>query len=117
MQFSTLQQLVDIVFASPPLPACTYNICLQDDGKSDHNVVVFPFLMNILVGGAKKLYGDKVNPQTISAAQFEMLKRYIRSLGYNVKHTFWHGVGDTVVNIWFERLKRSTDCQDRTIFE
>lgn len=77
---------------------------------------MFPFLMEILVTGAKKLFGHDVTPQSISPNQFETLKAYMLSLGYKVKHNFVNQNQAVVVNIWFEPYNNKRNCHGNMVY-
>lgn len=115
---SNVTDLVEMIFSKPPREPCTYQIYVANatPTTSDAAVAMFPFLMEILVKGAKRLYGQDITPQTLTRSQFEKLKGYIASLGYDLKHHFTQD--NSIVNIWFEPLQdtRVTDCHGQTRF-
>lgn len=113
--FTTVQDIVNTVFVQPPREPCTYRLTLTDSPFNDARVAMFPFLMEILTSGAKKLFGDDITPQTISNQQFDKLKLYILSLGYQVKHNFTNRNDATLVNIWFEPYVCSRNCHGNIV--
>ena len=121
MENQSLDQLVKTIFNGPPRPPCTYNIALSED----QNITLFQLLMSILITGAKYLYGDSITPGEISENQFDDLKLYMKSIGYEIKYNY-SLVGDQnlpdelkarVINIWFEDVPLpKTDCHGRTVY-
>lgn len=118
----TLQGLVNTIFTSTPKPPCTYTIAVAEEVSSQ--VSLFQLLMNLLIAGAKKLYGEAVTPNDISQEQFEELKRYMESVGYEIKHNYTFLNNDPnlkdedkpkVINIWFEQVIIKYDCHGRRL--
>lgn len=112
-----ITDLIEKIFSKPPEPPCTYNLIPTgsshdedlDDGDDDN---LFPILINVLVGGAKKLYGPNVSPEKISEEQFLILNAYMSSLGFNIEYEYEYGSGSDgsdsdddrdpiAINIWF----------------
>ena len=118
--YSNVNDLVDIVFSNPARDPCSYQIFpANQNTNADKAVTMFPVLMDILVKGAKRLYGEDITPQTLSSTQFKILHKYIASLGYNVKHSFTAFDGQhSLVNVWFEPIQdnRLTDCHGKKRF-
>lgn len=119
----TLSGLVDMIFTNSPKPECTYTVAVAEQISTE--VSLFQLLMNILVAGAKKLYGDNITPNDISEEQFEELKTYIRSIGYEIKHEYKFLIDDPdiddkykprIMNIWFEQIIPKYNCRGRKIF-
>lgn len=116
----TMSELIDIVFAEPPKDICTYNLMINCKENFSPNVTLdafmFPYLMNILITGAVKLYGKDIRADNMTAEQFDTIKTYISSLGYRVKHrNNVHDDGSITMNIWFERIKCIMDCHGRKV--
>lgn len=120
---NTLRCLVNTIFTSIPKPPCTYTIAVAENISSQ--VTMFQLLMNLLIAGAKKLYGETITPNDISNEQFEELKRYMESVGYEIKHNYTYLNDDPnikdedkarVINIWFEQFTIKYDCHNRRIF-
>lgn len=114
-QFATVQDIVNTVFVHPPREPCSYNLMVTDSQINDARVAMFPFLMEILTTGAKKLFGDDITPQTISTQQFDKLKTYMLSLGYQVKHNFSYKSDATLINIWFEPYVYNRNCNGNVV--
>ncbi|NBO99345.1 MAG: hypothetical protein EBU90_04355 [Proteobacteria bacterium] len=114
-QFTTVQDIVNTVFVQPPREPCAYSLMVTDSPFNDARVAMFPFLMEILTTGAKKLFGDDITPQTMSSHQFDKLKTYMLSLGYQVKHNFSYQNDATLINIWFEPFVCNRNCHGNVV--
>ena len=101
--------IVNVVFAKEPLPPYTYNIGLAEDA---YNVTLFQLLMNILICGARKIYGDYITAENLTKRQFEELQRYMMSIGYIIKYNYtYNKEGIAIkVNIWFEPYMFNSKC-------
>lgn len=101
--------IVNVVFAKEPLPPYTYNIALAEDA---YNVTLFQLLMNILMCGAKKIYGEFITADNLTKDQFEELQRYMMSIGYIIKYNYtYNKEGIAIkVNIWFEPYMYNSKC-------
>jgi hypothetical protein len=117
----SLEDLVNTIFSGTPKPPCTYNIALSE--TSSDTTTMFQLLMGLLISGARYLYGETVTPNDISPNQFEELKRYMESVGYQIKHNY-KTVGEDdpnlpdelkprMINIWFEQYIPFIDCHGR----
>jgi len=113
--FTTVQDIVNTVFVQPPREPCTYSLMVKDSPFNDARVAMFPFLMEILTAGAKKLFGNDITPQTMTSQQFDKLKSYMLSLGYQVKHNFSYHNDSTLINIWFEPYVCTRDCHGNKV--
>ena len=101
--------IVNVVFAKEPLPPYTYNIGLAEDA---YNVTLFQLLMNILICGARKIYGDYITAENLTKRQFEELQRYMMSIGYIIKYNYtYNKEGIAIkVNIWIEPYMYNSKC-------
>lgn len=101
--------IVNVVFAKEPLPPYTYNIALAEDA---YNVTLFQLLMNILMCGAKKIYGDFITAENLTKRQFEELQKYMMSIGYIIKYNYTYNKENIPikVNIWFEPYMYNSKC-------
>lgn len=118
----TLAELVNTIFTSIPKPPCTYRIALAQDISCQSSM--FQLLMSILIAGAKKIYGETITPNDISIEQFEELKRYMESAGYEIKYNYTYLNNDPnikdedkprIINIWFEQFVIKYDCHGRRV--
>jgi hypothetical protein len=112
MEYLDLTRVINTVFSQSPQPPCTYNLSLEKDTP----INMFPILMNILVIGAKKLFGSDITPNKITEQQFDRLKKYIESIGYIVKYKFNYKIDNEnvkpdTVNIWFEPYIFNINCK------
>lgn len=115
----TVNEIVDLIFSKPPQPPHSYTIDLTA-ATAEQNITVFQILMNILINGAKRLFGEHVTPNTISSEQFQTLQEYMKSIGYNIKHNYTYSEDNTntpiAINIWFEHYMPNINCHGRPIF-
>jgi hypothetical protein len=102
-------EIVDMIFNNPPMEACSIQVVLCEDSNSHSNL--FHLLMDIMMQGAKRLFGNDISAQNITHEQFKTLKKYMRSIGYEVKNNFTTTPENIVlVNIWFEPYIGSFTC-------
>lgn len=101
--------IVNIIFAKEPLPPYSYNIALTED---TYNVTLFQLLMNILLCGAKKIYGENITADNITKDRFNELQRYMMSIGYIIKYNYTYNEENIPirVNIWFEPYMFNSKC-------
>jgi len=101
--------IVNIVFVKEPLPPYTYSVLLSEH---TYNVTLFQLLMNILICGARKIYGDCITVDTITKDQLETLQRYMMSIGYIIKYNYTYDEHNIPikVNIWFEPYMFESKC-------
>lgn len=121
MQLITVSEIVDYIFSRPPLEMCTFKLLLSHESAGvDLDVQMFPYLMSILMDGAKRLFGDAVHPQLLNEAQFDVLQAYMMSLGYKIRYNYTYsddGETPMLINIWFEQIKVTRDCRGKLFFE
>jgi hypothetical protein len=115
---TTVLELINTVFKSAPLDVCAYKIesPLIHNDNDNHDIIMFPILMNIMISGAKILYGQDTTPQSLSVSQFNKLKQYIMSLGYQVEHSYTNIDQLQMINIWFKKINVLYDCKGNKIF-
>ena len=114
--FTTVENVVDTVFSKPPKEPCTYNLIVTDSPFDDVRIAMFPFLMQILITGAKKLFGNQITPQTLTSMQFEKLQSYMLSLGYQIKYNYSQKNDNTFVNIWFQPYTQQRNCHGNIVY-
>jgi hypothetical protein len=113
---TSIEDIVNIVFVSKPSDVCSYNL-MTSIGQTDA-ITMFPILMQIMVMGAKKLFGEDVTPQNMTRQQFATLKRYMLCIGFQVKDSYRYdeSTGEPVaINIWFEKVIPMTPCRTKYI--
>lgn len=96
-------KMIDAIFSGPPKPPYTYNLPFPSDTP------LFFILKAILVEGAKKLYGDEIEPSDITPQKLSTLKEYMASIGYELKHEYSQD-NSNIVHIWFEPFMKQTNC-------
>lgn len=93
-----IQQLVDFIFSNYPKPPCSYNLNIDTPSK-------LPILLEILLNGARKLYGQHIIPKEITEKQYDTLNDYMQSLGYTIKYNYTYDPPDSNnishINVWF----------------
>ena len=73
--------------------------------------------MNILILGARKIFGENINPAFISEKDFNLLKEYILSIGYILKsNQVSDENGIKKINIWFEQFNPTVTCHGLVIY-
>lgn len=102
---------VSCIFSGDPKPPCTFIVHFNNIPKSERNKI----LWQILVTGAKKIYGNQISIDTIEPYQFFLLDRYLQSMGFKIKY-------DNIncpqgILIWFDEIKISTLCNGFTIIK
>lgn len=112
----SIQNMAQLLFSNPPKEACTYRLVLLNPQNVPEKVHTFHTLMGMMIIGAKLLFGPDITPNTMSEDQFAILKKYIQSVGYYVKHNY-QLIDETsaepkqIINIWFEPIVIGTrDC-------
>jgi hypothetical protein len=105
--------LVDMVFTSPPKSPGSIQLSVVGDEKN-----MLPVLMNILVLGSRKLFGNTIQPDQITVSQLNTLQDYFHSMGYIIKfnYSFTPEGIPFKINIWFEKFKKLTKCNGTLIF-
>lgn len=107
----TVADLSKKLFISPPREPCSFNILSNNIITAEnHDRIMFPILMNIMINGANILYGDDIMPHNMNEDQFDTLKQYMASIGYRVMHNYTNNNNIPMINIWFKRLNILTDC-------
>ena len=111
MQICSIHDVINKVFIDKPLPPCTYNLQLSENILKNKSAML-KTLLTILVEGAKKIYGNSINPGSISDEQFQLLKKYIRSIGFETKYNYtFDDLGNPrLINIWFEPYLHDYTC-------
>jgi len=99
-----LSVFVDKVFSCPPKDPCTYLI------GTLHTANKLQMLMNILILGARKIYGNDIEPSKITLKQLDNLQSYFKSFGYKIKYVYDDPHRPKKVNIWFEDYKPIETC-------
>lgn len=114
----TVHEIVEKVFTYPPRKACSYKVFLAHPHHKDIRVSMFPYLISILINGAKKLFGNDIKAENITEQQFDVLKMYMLSLGYQVKHSYTNNddTSEMLINIWFEPYSPTIKCNGHIVY-
>lgn len=120
-QTVSVSELVRTVFSQPPSDACTFKLYLVNAAKPSvdrdvYNVQMFPYLMDIFISGAMALFGPSVTPQNMTTEQFELLKKYMLSLGHKVMHRYEHNE-NVLIHIWFEPVEMLIGCRGNLFYQ
>ena len=108
---SSVKDIVELVFSKPPKPPLSYDVTLDSNAPSGMNL--FHLLMSILIEGAKKLYGEHIIPAHITKDMFNVLQKYMNSIGYTIKYINKYAddnITPISVDIWFEKYMFPINC-------
>ena len=96
----TINNLVELVFKERPNVPNAYLVEL--DGTNDPKLV-YDLLVNVLLLGIKKLYGQDATPAVFiyDEEKYALLNKYMQSIGYNLNYK----VKDGNLEIWFDRYE------------
>ncbi len=102
-----INEFVNFLFSSPPLQPCSFNLNIQNESK-------FPVLLEILLNGAKKLYGQ-IAPVDVTERQYDKLNEYMESIGFSIRYNYTtdenHNDKITHINVWFvPYMKPALSC-------
>lgn len=106
---AAILKLINYIFSETPKPPCTFKFPLQNLNHTEKNKL----LWNILVVGAKKIYGDSISVNTIEPHQFFKLDQYIQSIGYKLRY---QSCPDGTL-IWFDKLTVLNLCNGTKIIK
>ena len=116
-----LCEFINVIFSDTPKSPCSFHIthsnCINAKTKDQNAIIMFPVLMNILILGARKIFGENINPAFISEKDFNLLKEYILSIGYILKsNQVSDENGIKKINIWFEQFNPTVTCHGLVIY-
>lgn len=104
----TVSDMITKLFSAPPQEpksllfsfesAPSSSIATSDDIVAYKNNL----LMTLFINGSKMLFGDTINPATMTESQFHTVNKYIQSVGFIAKTEIIQS--ENRVNIWFEEL-------------
>lgn len=98
---------INMIFASEPKEPNTLNLRLDPNDANNANVNIYDILINVYLNGMGTLFGSTVNPGNINKEQYDLLNKYMASLGYHANYETKineHGV-PTHVEILFTNTK------------
>lgn len=73
---------INMIFTSEPKEPNTLNLRLDPDDPNNANVNIYDILINVYLNGMATLFGNQVNPGNINKEQYNLLNKYMASLGY-----------------------------------
>jgi hypothetical protein len=94
----TIPDIVTTIFTNEPKDPCSYKLGLSQE-TLERNVNMFQVLMNILILGAKQLFGESVSPHNMTQKDIQLLQKYFNSFGYNIEYNIETEMSRVVV--WF----------------
>lgn len=104
INYVSLHEFIIELFNNPPKSDYIYNIDINEIA-AEQDLTTFQVLMYILIEGAKILFGPDISPQIMSMEQLELLKLYMSSIGYILRHNFSYKEDHIkMINIWFEPI-------------
>lgn len=114
-----LIEFINTIFSKPASKPCSFiinsRLTLNEYEKNRH--IMLPILMNILILGAKKLFGENITPKNMTPSQFEILQNYFKSFGFIIKYDFIiENDIPAKVDIWFEKYKPIQTCNGLIIY-
>lgn len=110
MEFFDINLFINNIFNGIPKPPCTFSIKFKDMPLQQRNKLLF----KILVTGAKKIFGNQITIDNIDNHQFNILDKYIQSMGYKINYKISES-NDYV--IWFEKLNIIKNCNGTRVIE
>lgn len=105
---------INMIFMSEPKDPNTLNLRLDPNDPNNANVNIYDILINVYLNGMITLFGNQVNPGNINKEQYDLLNKYMASLGYYANYETKrneYGV-PTHVEILFTETKKETENLD-----
>jgi hypothetical protein len=95
----SIDSLVDIVFKNTPNKPNSFLVEL--DGYEHNPKLLHDLLINVLLLGVKKLYGENATPSVFIYDEnvYSLLNQYMQSIGYNLNYE----LKNDNLNIWFDK--------------
>lgn len=98
-------QIFDMIFKDIPKPAKHYNLRLDDTNLENKDINFNDILINIFFNGLKVLFGESTNLHNITQEQYDLINKYIQSLGYTVVFNYEYDNNIPInIKVWFEPL-------------
>lgn len=96
---------LDLIFTKEPQPPNFYNLRLDETNSENEKVNFNDILMTVYLDGMSILFGS-TNLQTITQDQYEVMNKYMQSLGYMAYFKYEFDENNFPINlkVWFERL-------------
>lgn len=105
---------INMIFTSEPKEPNTLNLRLDPSDPNNANVNIYDILINVYLNGMATLFGSNVNPGNINKEQYNLLNKYMASLGYIANYETKkneHNI-PTHVEISFSETKKETNSLD-----
>jgi hypothetical protein len=114
-----LKDLILKLFTNPPQNKHSFGIELENANEAaeteeaKNKILTYKnnLLMTIFINGSRILFGEAVTPANISETQFNLLNRYMESIGYTCNYEYVKNEDNvnTNINIWFEYIKKFSE--------
>lgn len=99
-------KVFEVIFNEEPKEPNTYNLRLDTSNPDNESVLLDDVLINIFFTGLKILFGEECNLQNITQDQYNLIDKYMNSLGYKVIFNYEYDDNNVPlhVKIWFENI-------------
>jgi len=95
-----INKFVNMIFSSDPVSPKSFIFEYNGSEEQLNNI-----LINILISGSKKIFGESTSIPYITEDQLELLNKYMQSMGYRVKREYIYKDDQIIdVRVWFEKL-------------
>jgi len=98
-------QTFNVIFQDIPKEKNHYNLRLDETNEENKNINFNDILIGVFFNGIKVLFGESTNLQNITQEQYELINKYMQSLGYTVILNYEYDDNKLPINIkvWFEK--------------
>jgi hypothetical protein len=98
-------QVFNIIFQDEPKPPKHYNLRLDNTKLENENINFNDILMEVFFNGMKILFGESTNLRNITQEQYNLINKYMHSLGYSVIFNYEYDDNFPInIKVWFEAL-------------
>lgn len=73
---------INLIFTAEPKEPNTLNLRLDPNDTNNDNINIHDILINVYLNGMVTLFGQEVNPGNVNKEQYDILNKYMASLGY-----------------------------------
>lgn len=96
-----INNFVNMIFTNEPVSPKSYVFEYKGSEEQLNHI-----LINILINGSKKIFGESTYIPNISQEHFNFLNKYIESIGYIAKREFKYNEQQEIIDvrIWFQKL-------------
>ena len=103
----TISDMITKLFSAPPQEPKSLLFSFESasvGAATPDDIVTYKnnLLMTLFINGSKMLFGDTINPATMTELQFHTVNKYIQSVGFIAKTEIIQS--ENRVNIWFEEI-------------